>query len=296
MQLETLKMFCDVVETGSFSQAARLNHVTQSAVSQQIRALEDRYAQKLLTRRAREATPTPAGERLYRGCREVLARFADLELEIREASGEVLGACTLSTIYSVGLHEMQPYVKQVLQKHPKLNVRLSYRRSAQVYEEVANGVSDLGVVAFPAAQPGLTILPFKEDSLALVLPPGHVLGSRQKVPLRALAGVEFIAFDRDAPTRKAIDRVLRGAGIDLRPTQELDNVETIKQAIELGLGVSILPRAAVTTEVAAGRLEVRPFADGNFSRPLGIVVRKDRFLSRAAAAVLEALTSPDAAG
>ena len=291
MQLETLKMFCDVVETGSFSQAARLCHVTQSAVSQQIRALEERYGQKLLTRRAREAVPTPTGERLYRGCREILTRFGDLELEVKECSGEVMGACTISAIYSVGLHELQPYVKRVLAQHPKVNVRISYRRSAQVYDEVSNGTSDLGIVAYPTAHPGLSVQPFKEDQLTLICPPGHPLADRQRVPLRSLAGVDFIAFDRDAPTRKAIDRVLRGAGVDVRPTQELDNIETIKQAVELGLGVAIIPRATVGAEVKEGKIVARSFADGNLSRPLGVLLRKDRSMGRAASAVLEALAT-----
>src|SRR3569833_1534882 len=184
MQIETLKMFCDVVETGSFSQAARLCHVTQSAVSQQIRALEERYGQKLLSRSAREAVATPAGERLYRGCREILARFADMEMEVREASGSVMGTVTLSAIYSVGLHELQPYVKRVLAEHPRINVRLSYRRSAQVYEEVVNGVSDLGIVAYPTAHPGLSFLPFKEDQLTLICPPHHPLAQKQRVPFK----------------------------------------------------------------------------------------------------------------
>ena len=293
MQIETLKMFCDVVETGSFSQAARLCHVTQSAVSQQIRALEERYGQKLLTRTAREAAPTPAGERLYRGCREILTRFTDLELEIREASGAVMGTCTISAIYSVGLHELHPYVAKVLGEHPKVNVRIGYRRSAQVYEEVVNGACDMGIVAYPSAYAGLTVIPFKEDQLTLICPPGHPLTARPRVSLRSLAGVDFIAFDRDAPTRKATDRVFRAAGIDVRPTQELDNIETIKQAVELGLGVAVIPRATVVAEVKAGTLVARSFADGNLSRPLGILVRKDRCLGRAATVVLEALTHAD---
>src|SRR5260370_4958018 len=105
MQLESLKMFCDVVETGSFSRAAQLNHVTQSAVSQQIRALENRYEQKLLSRSARQVTPTPAGERLFRGCKEILARFGEVGREIREQATEVPGTATVSSIHSVGLHE-----------------------------------------------------------------------------------------------------------------------------------------------------------------------------------------------
>src|SRR5919106_4708084 len=101
MQLESLKMFCDVVETGSFSRAAQINHVTQSAVSQQIRALESRYAQKLLSRSARQVAPTPAGERLFRGCKEILARFTEVESEIREQAAEIAGTASVSAIYSV---------------------------------------------------------------------------------------------------------------------------------------------------------------------------------------------------
>src|SRR3989441_8310787 len=107
MQVESLKMFVDVVETGSFSRAAQLNHVTQSAVSQQIRALENRYEQRLLSRSARQVTPTPAGERLFRGCKEILARVAEVEGEIREQATEVAGTTTVSAIYSGGLPELQ---------------------------------------------------------------------------------------------------------------------------------------------------------------------------------------------
>src|SRR6478609_1452283 len=142
MQLESMKMFCDVVQTGSFSRAAQLKHVTQSAVSQQIRALENRYEQKLLSRSARQVTPTPAGERLFRGCKEILSRFAEVEQEIRETSAEVQGTTTVSTIYSVGLHELQSVQRTLLRSHPKVNMRLVYRRSDQVYDDVILGQAE----------------------------------------------------------------------------------------------------------------------------------------------------------
>src|SRR5262249_52784453 len=132
MQLESLKMFCDVVETGSFSRAAQINHVTQSAISQQIRSLENHFEQKLLSRSPRQVTPTSVGERLFRGCKEILARFAEVEQEITEEGTEIVGTTSISTIYSVGLHELQAIQKTLLKTHPKVNVRLSYRRSDQV--------------------------------------------------------------------------------------------------------------------------------------------------------------------
>ena len=293
MQLESLRMFCDVVETGSFSRAAQLNHVTQSAVSQQIRALETRYEQRLLSRSARAVTPTPAGERLFRGCKEILTRFAEVELEIREQASEVSGACNVSTIYSVGLHELQNLQRQLLKTHPKVNLRLNYRRSDQVYDDVILGAADLGLVAYPAPRAGVDVIPFREDKLAIIFPPNHPLAQKQKLSMAAVAGSPFIAFDREAPSRKGIDKLFRDKGLELNPTMEMDNVETIKRAVELGLGISVLPLPTVKPELALGTLITRPFSEGSFTRPIGILVRKGKYLARAAQAVLDAFKLAD---
>ncbi|HEY8206710.1 MAG TPA: LysR family transcriptional regulator, partial [Myxococcaceae bacterium] len=274
MQLESLKMFCDVVETGSFSRAAQLNHVTQSAVSQQIRALENRYEQKLLSRSARQVTPTPAGERLFRGCKEILARFAEVENEIREQSTEVAGTTSVSTIYSVGLHELQNIQKHLLKTHPKVNMRLNYRRNDQVYDDIILGAAEIGIVAYPQPRAGVDIVPFRDDKLVVVCAPTHPFASKGKVSLNALSGVPFIAFDREAPTRKAIDRLFKDRGLELNPVMEMDNVETIKRAVEMGLGVSVLPSATVQHELAIGSVVSKPFAEGPFTRPIGLLVRK----------------------
>src|SRR5689334_20849685 len=294
MQLESLKMFCDVVETGSFSRAAQLNHVTQSAVSQQIRALELRYDQKLLSRSARQVTATPAGERLFRGCKEILARFSEVEQEIREQSAEVVGTTTVSTIYSVGLHELQSVQKELLKTHPKVNMRLNYRRNDQVYDDVILGAAEIGIVAYPQPRAGVDIHPFREDKMAVVCHPSHAFAGKGKVSLAALSGVPFIAFDREAPTRKALDRLFREKNIELNPVMEIDNVETIKRAVEMGIGVAILPSSTVSAEVAQGTLVAKPFAEGPVSRPIGLLIRKGKYLDRASAAVLEAFKHAEA--
>jgi len=281
-------MFCDVVETGSFSRAAQLNHVTQSAVSQQIRALETRYAQKLLSRSARQVTPTAAGERLFRGSKEILARFSEVEQEIREQGTQVAGTTTVSAIPSVGLHELQNVQKTLLKMHPKVNLRLNYRRSDQVYDDVILGAADIGIVAYPTPRAGVDVLQFRDDKLGVVVAPNHPFASKAKISMTALAGVPFIAFDREAPTRKAIDRLFRDKGLDIDPLMEMDNVETIKRAVEMGLGVAVLPLATVQHEVAAGTLVAKPFAEGNYSRTIGLLVRKGKYLDRSAQAVLEA--------
>jgi DNA-binding transcriptional LysR family regulator len=281
-------MFCDVVETGSFSRAAQLNHVTQSAVSQQIRALETRYDQKLLSRSARQVTPTPAGERLFRGSKEILARFGEVEQEIREQGLDIAGTTTVATIYSVGLHELQHIQRALLKAHPKVNMRLTYHRSDQVYEAVVLGAAEIGVVAYPQPRAGIDIMPFRDDKLSLVCAPSHPFASKSKVSMAAVAGVPFIAFDGEAPTRKAIDKIFHEKGLTLNPIMEMDNVETIKRAVEMGLGVAVLPAATVHHEIAAGTIVARPFAEGSYIRPIGLLIRKGKYLDRAAQAVLEA--------
>ena len=288
MQLESLKMFVDVVETGSFSRAAQLNHVTQSAVSQQIRALENRYEQRLLSRSARQVTPTPAGERLFRGCKEILARFGEVEQEIREQATEVSGTCNVSSIYSVGLHELNQLQKELLRAHPKVNFRLNYRRSDQVYDDVILGAADLGLVAYPQARAGVDIVPFREDKLAVVMQPSHALASKAKIAMSTVVGMPFVAFDREAPSRKGIDKLFRDKGLEIQPSMEMDNVETIKRAVELGLGISVLPTPTVSHELSTGTLVAKPFVEGTFTRPIGILVRKGKYLSRASQAVLDA--------
>ena len=289
MQLESLKMFVDVVNTGSFSRAARLNHVTQSAVSQQIRALENRYQQKLLSRSSRQVAPTSAGERLFRCAKEILGRFDEMESELREQDVQVSGTCTLSAIYSVGLHELHAFQKEILRKYPTITFRLAYRRSEQVYDDILLGAADIGIVAYPQARAGVDILPFREDRLVLVMNPKHPLASKNQVDMTSLQEEPYIGFDREAPSRRGIDRLFRERGVELHPILEIDNVETIKRGIELGLGVAVLPQPTIAHESDNGSLVARELVGGPFTRPIAILKRKGKYLSRAVQLVLETL-------
>jgi DNA-binding transcriptional LysR family regulator len=294
MQIETLKMFCDVVDTGSFSAAAQRNHVTQSAVSQQMRSLEARYGQRLLLRGAQATAPSEAGTRLHRAARELLLGFESMEASMRDPAAEVSGEVTLATIYSVGLYELSPYLRVLLERYPKVRLRLSYRRSDLVVEDVLSGMAHVGIVAYPAPRARLEVLPFKSDQLVLVCAPDHPLARRRKVALEHLAGVRFIGFSPDIPTRKAVDRILRREGVQVETVMEMENVETIKQAVGLGMGVAILPSATVSAEEQNGVLVTRVFAGRALTRPIGLLLRRGRSLDRAAEAVVKVLSSSQA--
>src|ERR671933_1065707 len=183
VQIETLKIFCDLVDSRSFSQAAEANFVTQSAVSQQVRGLEEKFRRRLLerVRGRREVRLTEAGEAFYAESREVLAAYALLEERMRQLSGTVSGTVRVATVYSVGLHELPPVVRRFMELYPAAKIDLEYSRTTRIVRDVLSGAVELGVVAFPEKRRGLTIIPLPGDRLVLICPPSHPLASRKKV-------------------------------------------------------------------------------------------------------------------
>lgn len=289
MHLESLKVFCDVVETRSFSTAASQNFVTQSAVSQQIRALEEKYGRRLLERTRGNVHLTPAGEVLYQASKEIVQRWQDVEAQLHALANVVSGTVRVATVHSVGLYELSGQIKRYLKAHPQVNLRLEYCRANRIYEDVLKGATDLGVVAYPARRPQLAILPFREDRLVLVCPPGHELARHRQVSIRRLSGQPLVGFERDIPTRKETDRLLRRYGVEAHYAMELDNIETIKRVVEIGTGIAVLPEPAVQLEVKGRTLAAVQLSDEVFLRPLGIIHRQGKEFSPAAARFIEFL-------
>jgi DNA-binding transcriptional LysR family regulator len=292
MHVETLKTFCDLVETGSLSGAARLNLVSQSAVSQQLRALERRYGRRLIERAPRiGARPTEVGRLLYDEVKPLLEKLTALEQRLRARADVVAGTVRVATVYSVGLHTLPPAIKRCLADHPEVSVRLSYRRTDEVYTACLGGDVDFGIVALPARRPQLEVVPLGHDELVVAAPPSHPIARRSRCRLAALDGQPFIGFDRDIPTRRLVDGILRRHGARVSYVMELDNIETIKRSVEAGLGVSLLPAPTLAGEIRARTLVARPPAEGPFRRPIGVFYRRGRELSAAGRAFLALLTA-----
>lgn len=291
MTVESLKTFCDLVETGSFSRAARLNFVTQSAVSQQLRNLERKYGRRLVERGPRrDVTVTDVGKLVYASAKQVVAQLATLDETLAHRSNAIVGTVVIAAVYSVGLYTLPAPMKRFFSAHPQVNLRLLYRRTDEVYRACLESVIDLGIVALPARRQQLDVVPLHDDELVLVCPPRHPLVARSgPVSAASLAGARFIAFDRDIPTRRLVDRLLRLHRAPVTVVMELDNIETIKRSVEAGMGVSILPRPALQNEEKARTLVVRPFREPGFTRPIGIIFRRGREMSPAARAFLALL-------
>jgi DNA-binding transcriptional LysR family regulator len=284
MHIETLKVFCDLVDLQSFSLAAERNFITQSAVSQQIRTLEEKFKRKLLerVRGRREVKLTAAGEVFHREAQNVLSAYDQLNENLRGLVGKIGGTVKVSTTYSVGLHELPAKVGEFMSKFPSVKIDMEYSRTTKVVRDVLNGTAEIGVLAFPEARRGITIAYMPEHRLVLVCPPDSKFAKRASVKTKDLNGVDFVHFERDTPTRKAIDKLLKSKGVEVKKIAEFDNIETIKRAVEVGFGLAILPKPSVTDEERSGRLAVVALAEKEWVRPVGVVYRSDRTLSLAA--------------
>ena len=295
MQLETLKIFCDLAATQSFSQAAERNFVTQSAVSQQVRGLEERFKRRLLerVRGRREVRLTDAGVAFYEESRNVLAAYAQLQERLRALDGNVSGTVRVATVYSIGLHELPPAVRRFMALYPSARIDLEYSRTTRIVRDVLSGAVELGVLAYPEKRRGLEVVPLPGDRLVLICPPSHPLASRRKVKAAELQGQDFVLFERDIPTRRAIDRILKSHGVTVRRVAEFDNIETIKRAVEVGFGLAIVPRPSVIDEQQRGQLSVVALAGTEWTRSVGIIHRSDRQPTAAARKFIELLKGSD---
>lgn len=281
MQIESLKVFCDLTETESFTKAAQINGVTQSAVSQQISSLERQFKSLLIERSKKKFRLTREGQVLYDYSKQVIATYDALHSKLQEIKDIISGTIRVATIYSIGLHDLPPYVKRFLKAYPTVNVHVEYRRANQVYDDVLGNVVDLGLVAYPTKDAKLEIIPIKKDPLVLVTHPHHPLSKAKNIKLKAIAGQKFIGFEPDIPTRKAIDKVLREHGIEVNHVMEFDNIETVKRAVEIDAGIAIVPHSTITQEIQKQTLSCVSIDDADMFRPLAAIYKKSKVLSPA---------------
>jgi LysR family transcriptional regulator, transcriptional activator of the cysJI operon len=286
-----LQVFCDIIETRSFSKAAARNFISQPAVSQQVKALEEHFHQKLIERSPQGIYPTEAGRLFYEGIREILERYQNLERQMLDLTQSVSGTIRVATVYSVGLHDLPPFVKKFIQAYPQARIHVEYSRTNRIYEAVRQNQVDIGIVAYPQESRQLGVVPLPSDELMVIVAPEHPLAREANpVELKQLSTQSFVAFEPDIPTRKAIDRVLHDHGVETKIVQEFDNVETIKRSVEADCGVSIIPRRCATLEVRSGSLVALPIADMKVERPVGVIYKRGKTFSNTLQKFIAVLT------
>lgn len=291
MLMGYLQVFCDIIDTRSFSKAAARNFISQPAVSQQVKALEEHFHQKLIERSPQGIYPTEAGRIFHQGAREILERYQTLERQMMDLTQTVAGTIRVATVYSVGLHDLPPYMKRFLQAYPQARIHVEYSRTNKIYEAVRQNQVDIGIVAYPQESRQLGVIPLPSDELVVIASPTHPVGEiGRPIELKQLGRQQFVAFEPDIPTRKAIDRTLHDHGVEVEIVQEFDNVETIKRSVEADCGVAIIPRRCAQLEVKAGSLIAMPVADMRVERPVGIIYKRGKTFSNTLQKFIAVLT------
>jgi DNA-binding transcriptional LysR family regulator len=191
---------------------------------------------------------------------------------------EVAGRVRVASIYSVGLSHMNDFIQHFMGLYPKANIRLDYEHPSRVYELVENDQVDLGLVSFPKGSRNVAAITWREEPMVFVCSPQHALAKLPSVRIEDLQGVNMVGFDQGLKIRRAIDRALSAHGVEVNVVMAFDNIETLKRAIEINAGVSLLPEPTVVREVQLRSLAVRPLANERLVRPIGIIYRRGKEL------------------
>jgi len=289
VNLRNTEIFCDIATYRSFSKAAMARQISQPAVSQALQQLEDDLGVTLVDRSKRPIELTAAGLVYFERCQKWLEDYRDIEDAVHQHNGRVAGKVRVGSIYSVGLLQMSSYVCRMRADFPDIELSLDYAHPDAIYGRLLRDEIDLGIVSFPRDGGEIGCIPWLDQAMVLVTAPSHPLASRDEISLAEIQGLDFVAFTADLTIRRKTEKLLKKADVSVNVTHQFDNVETIKRAVEIDLGVAILPQPTLRRELEFGTLHCVRLCDADFVRPLGIVHKRHKHLSRAAEKFVEIL-------
>lgn len=279
MNIETLRVFCNLAKLRSFSRTAEKHYLSQSAISQQLAQLELTHKCQLINRKKRPIELTEEGLMLYKASKDIIDRFEQFKSELNSLTSSANSKIHVAAIFSIGMHALPSYIKEFMVKYPNVNVDMVYLDATAIYEQVLAGDVDIGIVAVPKKVKRLEVYDFQDEPLVLACSPKHIFASQDEIDIHHIQFERFISFAQNIPTRIWIDGILQRYNIEVQPALEFDNIETIKRAVEINSGISILPESAIVQERKNGTIRALKFSNERFVRPTGIIVRKNRVLN-----------------
>jgi len=285
-----LRVFCTVADTKSFSKASEIIHLTQPAVSLQIQAIEELYETKLFDRTSSAVTLTPAGEVLYKYPKHILALYASAEKEIGELTGLVKGSIALGASTTIGNYLLPKVIADFRKTRPKIKIPLQVGNSKRIVELLNSGNIDLGLVEGEVSRQKLYREKLIADELCLIVPPQHPWAKRRDISILELTNEPFIFREEGSGTRQVIEKYLEKNGLspqNMKITMILGSTESIKHAVENGMGVSIVSRWAALKEAKFGTLKLLSFREEKMMREFTLITPKNEVLSHAAEEFLD---------
>lgn len=281
LQIEALKVFCDVVGYTSFSRAAEENGITQSAASQVIGKLEKHLEVRLIDRSHRPWRLTDQGKVAYERSREVLDAFYRLEQDVQKPDIGHRTEIRVATIYSVGLVYMNEGRRAFAETGSNARLHVEYLHPEEVLRKVMDEEIDLGVMAFAPSRREISILPFCEEEVVVAVAADHPLASSGSVKIKDLDRISLVGLDTNIAMGREISRFLHAHGIRFDLVSTFDNIEAIKRSVEGGGAAALLPLTTLSREITTGSLVALPLEDARITRPLSIIHRRGRELTAA---------------
>lgn len=278
-----LQVFHTVARLLSFTKAAETLHMTQPAVTFQIRQLEEYFNTRLFDRTHNKISLTAAGERVYEYADRIIGLYAEMENRVRELTGDVSGILIIGASTTIAEYVLPQLLGEFKERYPNINIRLRVSNSLGIVHMVEDNSVDVGIVESPISNKNLAVEVCWHDKLVFISLPSHPLAKKASIRGQDLDGQPFICREEGSGTREFIQDYLATAGLqfhDLNVSVEVGNPEAVKSAVEAGLGVSIVSQATVTKELKLGTLVARPL-DPPLERPFSIVFQRQKFRLRA---------------
>lgn len=281
MDLRQLEMFQAIVETGSFTRAGEKLYVSQSAVSRQIKLLEEELGDQIFKRIHKRIYLTPTGEVLLQYTRKIFNELRLMIFEISDLTHMRRGTLRIAGGMSVCMYLFPTLLKEYHRRYPNIEVTIASGTNDEILRLIRGNEVDLALLSLPFHDEDLEVRPVLTEELVLVMEKTHPLATKKDLSFKDLVSYTFIHFERGANTRKTIDQIFQDENVHLRSTMELQNVEITKPLVEMGLGISIIPYPAVAQDRDRRNLCYRRIGGRKMYRQLGWVLLKSDYMSRA---------------
>ncbi|MCX8030292.1 MAG: selenium metabolism-associated LysR family transcriptional regulator [Thermodesulfovibrionales bacterium] len=279
-----LKVFCTVAETKSFSKTSEIVHLTQPAVSLQIQALEEYYETKLFDRTSNTITLSPSGEVLYKYAKYILALYSAAEKEIAKITGHTKGNVTIGASTTIGNHILPNVIFDFKKKHPKVKMNIFIENTRKIMDLLNTGAIEFGLVEGEMSKYKVTLDPIIQDELFVIVPPSHPWAKRKVISIHEITKEPFIMREEGSGTRQVTEKYFSSKGVklkDLNLTITIGSTESIKEAVESGMGISIVSKWVIRKEVKYGSLVPLSIKEGRLNRNFYLVMNKNAIISHA---------------
>ena len=295
MDIHVLELFCGIVESGSFSKAAKSAYLTQPTVSGHIKKLEGEVGVRLLDRLGHRATPTKAGDLLYRHAKRILALCQEAQPALDELKGGLKGDLILGASSIPGGYLLPPLIGRFRAQYPDISVVLKVSDSEEIIEAVIDGAYEVGAVGAQFDDGRLEYQKFAEDEMVLVVPPTHPWASRRSVRVKDLPSQPFLIRERGSGTRKIMEQALEQHNLSMgafRVIGEMGSNEAIRQSVKTGGGIAIISRLAVASDIKHHELNAIPVAGLKLTREFYLITHRHRSRSPICNAFLTFIGAP----